>query len=284
MMELLVNRVFPAVLNMSLTASVVIVFVLLARLLLRRAPRIISYALWAVVLFRLLCPVSLSAGFSLLNLVDAPAETATPHTSVVEYIPRETVQRPAVPAAPITGTVTAPAESAAPADPPAAQRRSLDLGTAAALVWAAGIVAMVVHSAVNYRRLRRRLVGAVPLAGNIYLADRIGSPFVMGLLRPRIYLPSALPAGEQDYILRHEQHHIRRLDPLVKAVAFGALCIHWFNPLVWLAFFLASRDMEMSCDEAVMNKLGEDVRADYSASLLRLATGRPTVGGYTGAK
>lgn len=279
MMELLVNRVFPAVLNMSLTASVVIVFVLLARLLLRRAPRIISYALWAVVLFRLLCPVSLSAGFSLLNLVDAPAETATPHTSVVEYIPRETVQRPAVPAAPITGTVTAPAESAAPADPPAAQRRSLDLGTAAALVWAAGIVAMVVHSAVNYRRLRRRLVGVVPLAGNIYLADHIGSPFVMGLLRPRIYLPSALPAGERDYILRHEQHHIRRLDPLVKAVAFGALCIHWFNPLVWLAFFLASRDMEMSCDEAVMNKLGEDVRADYSASLLRLATGRPTVGG-----
>ena len=125
--------------------------------------------------------------------------------------------------------------------------------------------------------LHHRLTNAVPLQRHVYLADHIGTPFVLGLLRPNIYLPSSLSEKEQEYILLHEQHHILRQDHIVKVLAFIALSIHWFNPLVWIAFILSGKDMEMSCDEAVIRKLGEDIRVDYSASLLSLATGRHTI-------
>ena len=118
--------------------------------------------------------------------------------------------------------------------------------------WLAGMALLLAYSAVSMLRLRRRLVGAVLLADNVYLAAHIPSPFVMGLLRPKIYLPSTLKETERGYILRHEQYHIRRRDYLVKFLAFLALCVHWFNPLVWAAFILAGKDMEMSCDEAVV--------------------------------
>ena len=142
----------------------------------------------------------------------------------------------------------------------------------ATYIWLAGIVAMIGVSMISYVKLRKSLVGAVRVRGNIYVADYITTPFVLGIFRPRIYLLSSLSEQEQEYILRHEQYHICRGDHIFKLLAYVALCIHWFNPLVWLAFLLFSKDMEMSCDEAVIKKLGEDVRADYSASLLNLAT------------
>lgn len=260
----------PMILNMSLTASVIIAAVLLVRLVLRRAPKIFSYALWAVVLFRLLCPVSLSSAFSLLGLLDTPAQESGPYTTAVEYVPFDMahtpeleVQLPAPPAVNDAVDEALPQEHAAlGADP---MEGVLAIAT---LVWLAGILVMAVYSVVSLIRLRRSLVGAVLLERNVWLADHISTPFVLGLLRPKIYLPSSLPEQERSYILLHERHHIRRLDHLVKLLAFLALCIHWFNPLVWLAFALLGRDMEMSCDEAVLKKLGEDVRADYSASLL----------------
>ena len=141
------------------------------------------------------------------------------------------------------------------------------------------MIVVAIYGIVTYLRLRRRLITASPLRDNIYLADDIDSPFVMGLIRPKIYLPSAMEEREQSYILLHEQHHIRRLDHVVKALAFVALCIHWFNPLVWVAFILSGKDMEMSCDEAVVKKLGTQIRADYTASLLSLATGKRIIAG-----
>ena len=150
---------------------------------------------------------------------------------------------------------------------------------AVALVWAAGMAGMMLYSVMQYLALRRRLVGSVQLKGNIYLADQIDTAFVVGLVRPKIYLPSGVPEKERYYILAHEQHHICRGDHIIKLLAYLALCIHWFNPLVWIAFVLAIRDMEMSCDEAVIKKLGEEIRADYSASLLRLATHKKILSG-----
>ena len=138
---------------------------------------------------------------------------------------------------------------------------------------------MAIYSIVSYIRLRRKLTVVVPLRDNIFIADDIKSPFVVGLFRPKIYLPCNLGDKEQEYIILHEQHHIKRLDHVMKALAFLALAIHWFNPLVWVAFVLASKDMEMSCDEAVIRKVDGDVRADYSASLLTLATGRRIIAG-----
>ena len=271
----------PILLNMSLTASVVIVLVLLVRLLLCRAPKVLSYALWTVVLFRLLCPVSLTAGFSLLGLVDAPVRVTAPYAAVVEYVPQDVVHAPEPQVVlPVPDGVNDALNTVLPQGEEQTVADPLEAPMAiAALVWLAGVLAMAGYSAVSLVRLRRRLAGAVPLEGNVWLADHIGSPFVLGLFRPRIYLPSALPEEERGYILLHERHHIRRLDHIVKLIAFAALCVHWFNPLVWLTFVLLGRDMEMSCDEAVLKKLGESVRADYSASLLSLATGRRIIAG-----
>ncbi len=147
----------------------------------------------------------------------------------------------------------------------------------AAAVWALGVMAMLIYGAASYIRLRRRLVGSIALEGNIRLADGAESPFVLGIFRPKIYLPSDIGEGEREYVVLHERQHIRRGDHVVKALAFLALSLHWFNPMAWLSFVLAGRDMEMSCDEAVLKKLGEGVRADYSASLLRFAAGRRSV-------
>ena len=273
-------ELLPIILNMTITASVVITLVLLARLVLRRAPRICSYALWLVVLFRLLCPVSLTADISLMGLLDTPVTEVTAHTSAAAYVPRDVVHDPE-PAVdfPVPGI----GEAVSKALPQGEEQTVADPLEApmalATIAWMTGAAAMVIYGVVSLFRLRRRLVGAMPLETGVYLADHIDTPFVLGLVRPRIYLPSALPEGERNYILLHERHHIRRLDHVVKLLAFLALCIHWFNPLVWLMFVLLGKDMEMSCDEAVMKLLGEDVRAAYSASLLRLATGRKIIAG-----
>ena len=273
-------ELLPIVFNMSVTASAVIVFVLLARLLLKKAPKIFSYALWAVVLFRLICPVSITAGFSLLGLFDAPVIEATTHTTAVEYIPQKVVHTPTPEVKlPVPGVNQFVNEALPQGDEQTAADPMEASVALATLVWLAGIGVLAVYSVVSLLRLRGRLVGTMPLRDNIYLADYIETPFVMGILRPKIYLPSSLSEQEQGYIILHERHHIRRGDHIIKALAFLALCVHWFNPLVWAAFVLPAKDMEMSCDEAVVKKLGEGIRADYSASLLSLATGRRIIAG-----
>ncbi len=270
----------PKLLNMSLTASVAIVFVLLLRLLLKKAPKVISYALWGIVLFRLLCPVSIESTFSLFSLFDTPTTESSQYTSSITYVPEDIVhiEYPEV-VLPVSG-VSDVINDALPEGEEQLRADPLEAPmTIATYVWMAGVLVMAVYAVVSYLKLKRKLITASPLRDNIYLADEITSPFVMGLVRPKIYLPSSLEEREQSYILLHEQHHIRRLDHIVKAVAFVALCIHWFNPLVWLAFILAGKDMEMSCDEAVVKKMGEDIRADYTASLLSLATGNRIIAG-----
>lgn len=267
---------FSQILNMSLTASAVILVVLVLRWLLRRLPKAFSYALWAVVLFRLLCPISFSSQWSMLGLISEPTQQTqvTQSTSSMQYLPAA----PAAPQMPSVqpDTPLPPVTPAKPAPTPVKRTSPMDV---IPWVWLAGVVGMVGCSGVSYLRLRKKLVPAMPLRDNIYLADHIPTPFVVGLVRPRIYLPSDLPESQQGYILCHEQYHIRRGDHWIKLLAFAALCLHWFNPLVWLAFFLSASDMEMSCDEAVVRRMGGSIRADYSASLLSLATGRHIVAG-----
>ena len=281
MTAFLSQTLVPALFNMSLTAGIVILCVMAARLALKRAPKVFSYALWAVVLFRLLCPVSLPSGFSLLGALDAPARQASPVVSTVTYVqPQQQEVMPQI--QPQTAEPnTSAADPVAPVTPVTPERTEVpvDWAAVAAWVWLAGAAGMAGYSIFALFRLRRRLVSSLHLRDNIYLADHISTPFVLGLIRPRIYLPSTLTEGEMGYIIRHEQYHIRHLDHVVKVAAFAALCLHWFNPLVWVAFVLAGRDMEMRCDEAVVKELGESVKADYSASLLALATGRLTIAG-----
>lgn len=258
---------FLQVLNMSLTASIIIVFVLAARLLLKKAPKIFSYALWSVVFFRLLCPISFESMFSLLPINASPISINTIYSETPQISTGITTVdnaiNPILPT-PATGDSVNPSQVAA------------GIGE---ILWLVGIAVLLAYSIVSLLRLRKNLVGAVKVRDNIFLADHIATPFVIGLLRPKIYLPSTLSEQEQSYIILHEQTHIRRFDHVMKIVAFAALCIHWFNPLVWVAFILTIKDMEMSCDESVMKRLGTDIQKEYSASLLSLATGKKIIAG-----
>lgn len=268
------RNLFSVVLNMSMTGSIVILLVMLARLILKRSPKIFSYALWAVVLFRLLCPVAFTAPVSVLNALEPKVQEASESTSVIYFIPAEVNQNPDftfVPAENQSGTEPVQVEEP--------EHTRLDLMTVASYVWLAGTGIMIAYSVIQYVRLRLKLIGAMAYRGNVYRADYIDTPFVMGILSPKIYLPSDVPTNERKYIIAHERHHISRFDHIIKLLAYSALCIHWFNPLVWAAFILAGKDMEMSCDEAVIRKMGSQIRADYSASLLRLATHKKIIAG-----
>ncbi len=268
---------FETVLGMSLMAVAVILPVLLARLILRGAPRVFSYALWAVVLARLLVPFMPESPWSVVpsaRLVTVPGTADTTAEVVQVETGIDAVDdglNGFFAAHPYAGRATG---GSAPANkqPGGAS----DWRAVPAIVWSLGGIGMLIYSAVSLLLLRRRLVGATPLEGEpgVWLADHIDNPFVLGFFRPKIYLPSVLPEGERGYVLVHERTHIRRLDHVTRALAWLALCLHWFNPLVWLAFRLAGRDMETSCDEAALRRADGDIRADYAASLLRLSAGR----------
>ena len=265
---------FSNILNMSMTGSAVIAAVLLIRLLLKRLPKIYAYVLWSVVLFRLLCPISFSGPISLLNWLEPEVTTTSERTNTVAFVPYE---RDAVATVSQETAQNLPDEAPAVAETEAPKQ--VDGYAIAFWVWAAGCCVMVLCGVGQYVRLRKQLVVSSPLNGNVYLTDDLDMPFVVGVLFPKIYLPTSIPIIQRPYILAHERHHIRRGDHIFKLLAYGALCIHWFNPLVWLAFLCAGKDMEMSCDEAVLRKLGPEIRADYSAALLRLAAHRTIIAG-----
>ena len=258
---------FLQVLNMSFTAGVVIVFVMIARLLLKKAPKVFSCALWSVVLFRLVCPFSFESVFSLLpTKIDPIAQDI-----VYAQIPKID-----------TGMISINQAVNAVLPPGSLQNSVNPLQIwlfAGSFLWLLGIIILLTYSLITLIRLKGRLRGAMPVQNRIFLSDAIDTAFVLGVFRPKIYLPGNLSEAQQRHILLHEQTHIKRLDHIVKLVSFFALCVHWFNPLVWIAFFASGKDMEMSCDEAVIKQLGYNVKKEYSASLLTLATGRRIVGG-----
>lgn len=260
------DKVFLQILNMSYTAGFVIIFVMIARLFLKKAPKVFSYMLWSVVLFRLICPFSFDSIWSLLpsKTTSFPIHTYSQTPQIAREIAvLDSMAKPALP-------VATPVVNANPL------QRWIIIGE---IIWLIGIAVILLYSAISLLRLRWKLVGAVKLCGNIYLADHITSPFVIGVMRPKIYLPSILSEQEQSYIILHEQTHIRRLDHIVKLLAFAALTVHWFNPLVWVGFILFGNDMEMSCDESVMKHMDTDIRSNYSTLLLSLATGRKVITG-----
>lgn len=266
-------KLFSQVLNMSMTASVVIIFVLIARFLLKKFPKIYSYLLWSVVLFRLLCPFSINAPVSVLNAVQPESREVTEIVSAVSYLPDTTEASTDYFMEPVTSD-------------PGASVSVMNEGNRvftpmhlASLVWTAGVGILILYSAIQYISLRVKLIGSRRYRYGVYLTDHLETAFVLGLIRPKIYIPAYVPQHDRTYILAHEHHHIRRGDHIVKLVAFAALCLHWFNPLVWIAFVLSGKDMEMSCDEAVIRKMGPQIRGDYSAALLRLTAHRQIIPG-----
>lgn len=266
----------PKILNMSLTAGIVVVLVLLARLPLKKAPKVFSYVLWAVVLFRLLCPVSFSSDFSLLGIFNSPNVT----NGSITYVPADIVhaENPQVnllfPGISQAINETLPqGDEQTVADPLEAPM------AIATFLWLFGIAVMLTYSVVSVLLLKKRLKSARNTVGNIYEADNLKTPFVLGVIRPRIFIPTGLSVEEKSYIIRHEQTHIRRFDHIIKPFAFFVLSIHWFNPLVWIAFVVMGADMELSCDERVIKEMGGDIKKAYSVSLLSLATEKRIING-----
>lgn len=263
----MLDKIFLQILNMSFTGSFVIAFVLIARLLLKKSPKIFSYALWSVVLFRLICPFSFESMLSLLPTNPSPI----PGNIGYMAIPQINTGIP---------TLNNSINSNLPAGTLAASVNPLQLWIfAGRVLWLIGIAILLIYSLTMLFRLTKKLKSATHYSDNIYISNQIDTAFVLGAFRPKIYLPSNLSDTEREYILLHEQTHIKRLDHVVKLMSFFVLLLHWFNPLVWTAFFASSKDMEMSCDEAVIKKLGNAVKKDYSSSLLSLATGKKIMGG-----
>lgn len=274
-------------LRMSVTGAVAILAVLLLRLCLRRVPKIFSYALWAIVLFRLLCPVSVALPVSVFNLFSVrdtergirvesqlPVRSE-PGNGQAVLSEQENV---AVKGAGASGDGQLPGQKN---DTVVSEMSEADASggwrNVCGVVWLCGFLSMLVYAVHDMIRLHRLVRGASLDKENIYLLEGISSPFVAGIIRPRIYLPCGLAEGEREYVLLHEQTHIKRGDPLFRALAYLALALHWFNPLVWLAFFVSGRDMEMSCDERVLGRLGVEIKREYSNSLLVMAQGKRLV-------
>jgi len=247
------------------------------RLFIKRMPKVFSYALWAVVLFRLLCPINIYSEFSLVGLFSEPIREITESKPMTEEELEDIIgpiQQDNIVVSEITPSdVTVHVGSTIHDEPIDLTVNKINIPL---IIWLIGITAIVIYSVYGVVKLKLKLIGSVNLNENIYIADGIASPFVIGLIFPKIYLPSNLTEEESKYIICHEKYHIKRFDHIVKAVYFFALCLHWFNPFVWIGFTLFTKDMEMSCDEAVIKHFGDHIKSDYAQSLLDFSIGRRT--------
>lgn len=267
--------------------TLVILAVLLVRLLLRRLPKKYSYLLWSVVGIRMLLKLQLPSRFGLFSLWHYMTQqisgsqllTAPKQLTNMQKItdPQAGAQNLQPAGQLITGqTVTGAARGLSQAGAKAGSGWD-HLLQICMLIWIAGMIVLLLYGILSYFKCRKMTVQAVHMEGNIWECDHLTTPFVLGIVRPRIYIPFHLSAEEKPYILAHETYHIRRGDPIVRLLAFVLLTFYWINPFVWIAYFLMIRDMEMSCDEAVLLQLGTQIKKAYSNSLLTFATGRKQV-------
>ena len=256
--------IFLKIINMSISATWIVLTVLLLRLLLKKAPKWITVLLWGVVAVRLICPFSIE---SIMSLVPS-TEIISPEI-MVDKTP--TIDS----GVPIINNIVNPVvgETFAP-DPTASANPLQILIPVLAIVWIVGIAAMLIYILISFLRLKRKIITAVLLRDNIYQSESVVSPFVLGIIKPKIYLPFNINDQCMEHVIAHEQAHIRRKDYLWKPLGFLILTLHWFNPMVWLGYILLCRDIELACDEKVIKRLNNDQRADYSQALLTCSVNR----------
>lgn len=258
-------------LSMSLAAALTALGVMVARLFLYKLPRALICGLWLVVLFRMACPVSVSLPVGLVPQGVANGSIAQFVLSSSRPLPSGAQVAPPTGGTP-EGRQTAPAPESSPSETAVAETPhwpAIAFG-----VWAAGAAVAGLWGVVTYCRLRKRIDDAVLLSEHIYETDQIDSPFVLGFFRPRIYLPVGLTEQERRYVLLHEQAHIRRWDHRFKPLAYVLLCLHWFNPVLWIAYQLLCLDIEMATDQAVLRRLDHEEHTsptEYAAALLHLS-------------
>ena len=259
------SGIFLKLLNLSISASWLVLVVLALRLVLKRAPKWVNVLLWGMVALRLMLPFSIESALSLIP----SAETVSPE--VVRFDPAPTITS----GVEFIDNAVNPSLSESFAAAPLASANPLYVWTyLAGWVWLIGLAAMLAYALVSYLRLRRRVSASIPLRENIYVCDEVPSPFILGIVRPRIYLPSALDEAQRGSVLSHERAHLARRDHWWKPLGFALLAVYWFNPLLWLAYTLLCRDIELACDERVLRGMDAGQIKDYSSALLACSVPR----------
>ena len=262
------SDLFLKILNLGITASYVMAAVMLVRLIFRKkAPKKLICALWLLVGVRLVCPFSLESVLSLI-----PSAETVPPEIVSSPAPQITSGFAAF------NSVVNPVLSEAFAPIPEQSVSPMQVLTeVGAWVWLAGVIAVCLYGLISYIKLKRKMSDAVLLSGNIFQSEKVESPFILGFIRPKIYLPFTLSDADRENVIAHETAHIKRKDHIIKPLAFLLLAVYWFNPLVWVSDVLLCRDIELACDERVVKDLSEDNRKEYAKSLLDCAVKRKSI-------
>ena len=263
------SELFLKIVNRSIAASWIVIAVLILRFCLKKAPKWVNVLLWGIVAVRLIFPFSIESALSLIP----SAETVSP-SIMMETAPSVQTGVPAL------DQVINPVIDHSLSPAPGASANPLQIWISVmAAVWLAGAAALLLYSAISYWRLRRRVREAVILRDrdNIYQSENAGSPFVLGIIQPKIYLPYSVDSGALAYVIAHEQAHIRRGDHWWKPLGFLLLTVHWFNPLLWLGYILLCRDIELACDEKVIREMGSEQRADYTQALVSCSVSRRSI-------
>ena len=258
------NELFLKIVNMSISASWLVLVVLILRFVLKKAPKWVNILLWGIVAIRLICPFSFESALSLIpsaetfpeKVISGPSfDVQTGITPVDNRINDYLGDR-------YFEGVTVPANN------------GNNIMTILTIVWTIGILLLVAYTVISYWRLRRKVDTAVRYKDNIFQSENVKSPFVLGIIKPRIYLPFNMNGQDLEHVVAHEQAHIHRKDHWWKPLGFLLLTIHWFNPLMWLAYVLLCRDIELACDEKVIKELGNEQRADYMQALVACSVNR----------
>ncbi len=261
------SELFLEIVNRSIAASWIVIAVLILRFCLKKAPKWVNVLLWGIVAVRLIFPFSIESALSLIP----SAETVSP-SIMMETAPSVQTGVPAL------DQVINPVIDHSLSPAPGASANPLQIWIPVlTVIWLLGVAALFLYSAVSYRRLRRRVCEAVILRDNIYQSENVCSPFVLGIIRPKIYLPYHMDKREMDHVIAHEQTHIRRRDHWWKPLGFLLLTVHWFNPLLWLGYILLCRDIELACDEKVIREMGSEQRADYTQALVSCSVSRRSI-------
>ena len=259
------NELFLKIINMSISASWLILAVLILRLVLKKAPKWVNVLLWGIVAVRLICPLSFESTLSLI-----PSSETIPLD--IEMAAKPTIDS-GVPA--INSVVNPVLSSFAPPQHVLTSANPLQIWIPILnIIWLIGVGALLLYTAVSYGRLCRKVDTAVRYKDNIFQSENVSSPFVLGIIKPRIYLPFNMNGQDLEHVVAHEQAHIRRKDHWWKPLGFFLLTIYWFNPLMWLAYVLLCRDIELACDEKVIKELGNEQRADYTQALVACSVNR----------
>ena len=263
------ENVFLKLLNMSIAAGWLVLAVVLLRLILKKAPRAILCVLWGIVGIRLILPFSLQSVFSLIPSVETVPED-------IGYAANPTISS----GVSVVNSVVNPLLSGS-LSPDPTQLTSVNpmqiVLLVAAWVWVIGMVGMLVYSLISYLRIFRKVREAVPMRENVWVCDHIDTPFILGIFRPRIYLPSSMSETDAEYVIAHEKAHLSGRDHWWKPIGFLLLTVYWFNPLLWVSYVLLCRDIEVACDQKVIRDMGTDIKKPYSEALINCSVPRKMI-------